>query len=101
MFWQSWSAPCMRELRRLRELTAQRPGPLVLAINGGESRDVLADVRTRHGLNVPLINDPDQAIATRYGVRAWPTTVWINEEGIVDRVQFGLGHRPRKDAAGV
>lgn len=100
MFWQSWSAPCVRELRRLQDTTADQRGPFVLAINGGESQEVLADMRTRHGLSVALIHDPDQVVASAYGVRCWPTSVSINEEGIVDRVQFGLGHGHRKDAAG-
>jgi peroxiredoxin len=90
VFWQSWSAPCLHELRRLEQVRRQRGGPSVLAVNGGEDRGVLRAVRRTHGLFFPLIYDPDQLIAARWGVRCWPTTVSINEDGIVDRVQFGL-----------
>ena len=37
-FWQSWSAPCIRELRRLQRLHDEERGrgPVILAVNGGE-----------------------------------------------------------------
>ena len=91
-FWQSWSAPCIQELRRLQRLQDQERPPVVLAINGGEDRTVLGDVRGRHNFTFPLIHDPLQSIAMQYGVQCWPTTMSINREGIVDHVQFGLTH---------
>jgi peroxiredoxin len=96
-FWQSWSAPCLRELHQLQELQQQGGAPLIFAINGGEDRTVLDDVRRRHNLTLSLIQDPNRLVAVRYGVRCWPTTVSINQEGIVDRIQFGLTHEHRQE----
>jgi peroxiredoxin len=98
-FWQSWSAPCLEELRRLEELQRGENAPVVLAVNGGEDARVLAEVRAQHGLTFPLVADPDQEIATRYGVQCWPTTVSINREGIVSRIQIGTAreHRPPRN----
>jgi len=95
-FWQSWSVPCLRELRRLELARAERGAPLVLAVNGGEEREVLAEVRRKNGLSFPLIHDPEQLIAGLYGIRCWPTTISINEGGFVDRVQLGLSHAARE-----
>lgn len=98
-FWKSWSTPCLRELHRLQQL--QQKGdetPVILAVNGGEERSVLTEVRGQHKLTFPLIHDPDQSIAMLYGILCWPTTVSINEEGIVDRIQFGRTHEPREEA---
>ncbi len=91
-FWQSWSAPCVRELLRLQRLStdASSRAPVVLAVNGGEPRSVLDEARRQHDLTLTLIEDPGQRIARLYGVTCWPTTVAINPEGIVRRVQFGL-----------
>ena len=38
-FWQGWSAPCIRELRRLQRLhdEAGKRGLVILAVNGGEA----------------------------------------------------------------
>lgn len=101
-FWQSWSAPCLRELQRLQELQRHADAPLIFAINGGENREVIEDVRRRNTLTLSLIQDSGKRIAGRYGVRCWPTTVSVNREGIVDRIQFGLTddlrERPRAGA---
>jgi peroxiredoxin len=93
-FWQSWSAPCIRELRRLQRLHEEGGGraPVILAVNGGEERTVLAEVRRQHALNFTLIHDPGRRIAQLYGVQCWPTTVSITPDGIVDRIQFGVAH---------
>ena len=67
VFWQSWSSPCLRELRRLAESWRERDAPFVLAVNGGEAREVMAEVRRTHGLPFPLIQDPERRIAELYG----------------------------------
>lgn len=97
VFWKSWSAPCIRELRRLQELHEQGNAPVILAVNGGEECSVIGEVRREHGLTFPLIRDPDQAIGIRYGVQCWPTTVSINEQGTVDRIHFGAAHASRTE----
>jgi peroxiredoxin len=98
-FWQSWSAPCIKELRRLQllhEAGGERT-PVIVAVNGGEARDVIAEVRRQHKLTFALVPDADQRIARRYGVACWPTTVAINQEGIIERVQFGFSHEHREE----
>ncbi len=98
-FWQSWSAPCVRELLRLQRLSTNTDSraPVVLAVNGGEPRSVLDEARRQHNLTLTVIEDPGQRIARLYGVTCWPTTVAINPEGIVRRVQFGLTPTPVLD----
>jgi len=95
-FWRSWSAPSLRELERLQALAGERGAPRIFAINGGEDRGALEEIRRRHGLALPLIPDPGRHVGGRYGVRCWPTTVSINEAGIVDRIQFGLTEGARR-----
>jgi hypothetical protein len=55
------------------------------------------EVRQRERLDFPLIHDPHQAIVSLYDVRCWPTTISINEDGIVDGVQFGVAHDHEND----
>jgi peroxiredoxin len=93
-FWQSWSAPCVRELRRLQELQDQfgRDAPFVAAFCGDREPKSLERLRHEHRLSFPLVHDAHQQLARLFKVRCWPTTVSINEDGIVDHVQFGAVH---------
>jgi peroxiredoxin len=99
-FWKSWSTPSIRELRRLQHLQqhGDATAPVILAVNGGEECSVLTEVRCQHNLTFPLIHDPEQSIASLYGVQCWPTTVFINQEGIVSRIQFGIAHEPGEES---
>jgi peroxiredoxin len=97
-FWKSWSKPCLRELRRLQTLQEQGSGraPVIMAINGGEDHAAFTDIRCQSNLTFRVIPDRNQSIAELYGVQCWPTTVSINQEGIIDRIQFGLAHEARE-----
>jgi peroxiredoxin len=91
-FFQSWSAPCIRELQRLQALQEKRPkgdGPYVVAFHGGSDEKAIADLRKRHRLTFPLVQDRDQAIARQYGITCWPTTIALNPDGSIGRMQLG------------
>jgi hypothetical protein len=92
-FWQSWSAPCIRELRRLQAQPGEGDrGTVVVAVNGGEGREVSADIRRRHELTFTMAHDRGRTIARRYGISCWPTIVSIDGEGVVDGVRLGAQH---------
>lgn len=97
-FWQSWSSPCLRELRSLQHQQEQGESTMLLAVNGGEDRAVIEQVRQQERFTFPLIHDPNQVIAALYGVTCWPTTVSINREGVVDHIQFGVTHEHARTA---
>lgn len=92
-FWQSWSAPCLEELRRLQLLLDGPQAPFVVAFHGGAADDAVDDIGKRLGLSFPLVPDPQQRMARRYGVGCWPTTVRIGVDGRVEHIQFGVAHR--------
>jgi thiol-disulfide isomerase/thioredoxin len=97
-FWQSWSAPCLTELRRLQAiLDKARDGrepagaaPFIVAFHGGKDAKALERVRKELGISFVLAQDPGQRIAQRYGVRCWPTTITLDGDGVVESIQFGL-----------
>jgi peroxiredoxin len=92
-FWQSWSAPCLAELRRLQRLQETGKGtPFIVAFHGGNNTDALDEIRKRLRLSFALVQDSRQRIATRYGVRCWPTTITIGVDGRAEHIQFGIGH---------
>jgi peroxiredoxin len=92
-FWQSWSAPCLAELRRLQRLQETGKGtPFIVAFHGGNNSDALDEIRKRLGLSFALVQDSRQQIARRYGVRCWPTTILVGADGRAEHIQFGIGH---------
>jgi peroxiredoxin len=92
-FWQSWSAPCLAELSRLQGLcTAEKGAPFIVAVHGGSDSKALEEIRKRLGLSFALVQDSGQQIATRYGVRCWPTTIAIAPDGRTESIQFGAAH---------
>lgn len=101
-FCQSWSAPCLRELDRLQRLREEEGehAPVIFVVNGGEERTGLDELCRRHNFSFTLIHDAGQRIAQLYGVHCWPTTVSINPDGIVDRIQFGVAHTHRAEGRG-
>jgi peroxiredoxin len=88
-FWQPWSAPCRRELERLRDLhESGKDRPLVIAFQGGAKTD-LDRARKELGLPYLVVHDVDHAVARAYRVRCWPTTIAFDAGGRVEHVQFG------------
>jgi peroxiredoxin len=100
-FWQSWSAPCIRELRRLQSLQEKdrRVAPVIVAVNVGEKIETLSAVRRQHHFTYALVHDAEGFIARQFGVYCWPTTISIDSEGIVNKVKFGsYSAHPRSTA---
>jgi peroxiredoxin len=93
-FWQSWSAPCLAELRRLQrsQNAGQRGAPFIVAFHGGAPRKNkdFDDIRKEHGLSLTIVQDAEHRVARRFGVRCWPTTIAIDPEGRIERIQLGI-----------
>jgi peroxiredoxin len=70
-----------------------------VAFHGGSDGRRLEEIRRQLGLSFALVQDSEQQIAKKYGVRCWPTTVSIDPEGHVDHIQFGIAtaRDPRHD----
>jgi len=92
VFWRSSSAPSMATIGNLHRGFAQ-PGmdpPLLIAINDGESGEFVRGLAAIEQGEVMVVPDPARQIASAYGVTLWPTTVFLDAEGIVQEVRLGL-----------
>lgn len=90
-FWASWCEPCRAEMPSLQAL-AERQGPqklVVLAVNFKESATAATQFAQRSGLTLPVLLDPQGAIARQWGVRIFPSTVLIGSDGRVRAVVRG------------
>jgi peroxiredoxin len=71
---------------------------ITVAVNSGGEQEVAAWMRER-GLSMPTVVDPAGRLARSYGVRAFPTTFWVDAEGRIQNREVGytstLGLRAR------
>lgn len=89
-FWATWCGPCLAEMPLL-EATAQRYSDelVVLGINEGEA---FADVKSfiaREALSYPILLDTDEAVGALYQLNGYPTSVFIDAEGIIRAIYLG------------
>jgi hypothetical protein len=93
-FAQSGSASSLEQVRALHaQFGDEREGRPAVAIvlDGADPRSARA-FKDQLGVDVAILPDETGAIARRFGVQIWPTTLRVNRDGIVSDVQ--LGRRP-------
>lgn len=89
-FWASWCEPCRAEMPALQALQTRHADRLVvLAVNYKESPEAVRRFVQRQGWTLPVLTDPQGALAKRWGIRIFPTSVLINAQGQPVRVVRG------------
>jgi peroxiredoxin len=90
VFWKHASRPSIEAVRDLANTARGTPRqPIVLAINDGEPAELAKYVAAENGLASTLVTDPQRHISLAYGVNIWPTTVFIDEAGLVSEIRYG------------
>ena len=101
-FWATWCAPCrleMPELQRAQtEFDAIENGPIVLAINQGDSAEQVSEFFDEVGLTLPAVLDTEIVVGKTYGAFFLPTTVIVGPDGNVAAVHRGMLSRKELDA---
>jgi peroxiredoxin len=89
-FWATWCRPCISELRDLAGSYPETSehGFAVVAVNVGESPEAVRGFQSKENLPFELLVDQDGAIAGRYGVKAFPTSVLIVNR-VVSQIHVG------------
>jgi cytochrome c biogenesis protein CcmG/thiol:disulfide interchange protein DsbE len=82
-FWASTCPPCRAEMPLLDATSRRHPGVSLLLVGVYEdpqtARKFLSDLRVAS----PALLDSNGIVASRYGVRAFPTTVFIRADGSI------------------
>jgi hypothetical protein len=84
----------LRELARQFSEAGEDAPFVVVVIDGANAREVEA-LKNELGVDFAAIPDTSGAIANRFGVRTWPTTVTIDGTGTVSDVEVGHQNEPR------
>lgn len=91
-FWATWCPPCRHEMPELQAAYEQyqADGLVILALNRDEPAAVVNQFFYEEmGLTFTPLLDEKGVVANGYGIFNYPTTVFINEEGMVTAVHRG------------
>jgi len=82
-FWATWCPPCRRELPSMNRAWAKLndDGIAMLAVNVGETEDVIFPFTADYPIDFPVLLDEDGSVTERWPVRGIPTTFVIDPEG--------------------
>ena len=90
-FWATWCPTCESEMPAIETAyeTYESEGFVVLGINVGDPSGPILDFQDEESLTFPLLMDSDGAVADSYSVLAFPTSVLVDQGGIIQRVYYG------------
>jgi len=82
-FWATWCKYCDVEMPDLQKLHSDNEDVVVLAVDVNEKKSVVEDYINRGGYTFPVLLDEDSELAKLYYISAFPTSYFINEEGLL------------------
>ncbi len=92
-FWATWCPPCVEELPMLADYATHYQGRVVfIALNVDESSvRVQRFVQTQGLAESPLVflRDPTGAVSLAYRVNGFPTTFFLDAQGIIRYIRIG------------
>jgi cytochrome c biogenesis protein CcmG/thiol:disulfide interchange protein DsbE len=91
-FWATWCEPCRLEMPSIqaRYQRYREAGLEVLAVDFDEPKDGVTAFGRELGLEFPLLLDPGGAIQRLYQVRGYPTSYFVDRQGVIQVVQIGV-----------
>jgi peroxiredoxin len=92
-FWGTWCPPCVEsipELRSLHKKYSKEPSFLLIGISSDGDEEVWREFTAKNKMIWPQYRDKDRKIQRAFGVRAFPTYVVIDHEGIVRHQSVGM-----------
>jgi thiol-disulfide isomerase/thioredoxin len=88
-FWATWCGYCRVEMPYFEEVYNEwKDDDLILfAVNVGESSSLAQSFMDYYGYTIPVLLDSAKTVNRKYAVSGYPTTYFIDEDGIIqDRV---------------
>ena len=93
--WASWCGPCRQEMPIFAKLQASEPDVQFLFVNQGESASIVqAYLRSTQLALQGLWLDPSSALGPALGVAGLPATLFVNAEGQIIELHFGVLSEP-------
>ncbi|MCZ6506914.1 MAG: TlpA disulfide reductase family protein [Acidobacteria bacterium] len=100
-FWATWCGPCRVQaeiLHALQEKYRSQPVSFI-AINVGESEELVRDFVAKDPFDYPVLMDPTQAVSNQYGVYALPTVMILDQNQRITFSKMGVSPGTQVGAA--
>jgi peroxiredoxin len=90
-FWATWCGPCRLEMPAIQKQydALKDKGFTVLAVNLDEPAGDVSKYTSELALTFPVLLDPGAKVNDLYRVRGYPTTFFVNRDGLIDREHVG------------
>ncbi len=87
-FWATWCGPCREEMPIIQQ-RYNDGGFAVLAIDFDESKETVQAFMQELGIDLPILLDPGGKVQELYRVRGYPTSFFLDSEGIIRFIHIG------------
>ncbi|WP_341805001.1 redoxin domain-containing protein [Paenibacillus turpanensis] len=95
-FWGTFCPPCVEEtpaLQRQYEKWKQE-GLVIIGVNLDEEPIRVESFTRQFGVTYPVVIDKDLELAERFGVFQYPTTFFVNRDGVIQDIFVGGMQEP-------
>lgn len=91
-FWATWCGPCRLQAQILDDLYAEMQGPQVefLAVNLGESEDLIRGFVADKPMSYPVLIDQQEELGLALGIYALPTIAVVDGKGHIAFLRPGI-----------
>lgn len=90
--WATWCPPCRDEMPLLEQYYRQHRAEklVILAVEGGDPPEEVADFVSRNGLTFPVLLDTNANLLDQMNIYDYPTSILIGPDGVVKAIHIGM-----------
>ena len=90
-FWASWCGPCVEEFPLLQAAAERHAadGLVVIGVVFQDRSSAAREFMARNGATWQAAMDPDERVASAYGILGPPETFFIDPDGVIEARQIG------------
>jgi peroxiredoxin len=90
-FWATWCAPCRYEMPALQQRyeALKDQGLTILAVDADEPIEDVAPFVEAYKLTFTVLLDPGATVNDLYRIRGYPTTFFVDREGMIAKLHLG------------
>lgn len=90
-FWATWCAPCELEMPAIEtRFEKYSPNLIVLAVNFDEPEELVQEFVDKLSLTFEVLMDHDGTVQNLYMVRGYPTSIFVDTEGVIQKIHIGI-----------